>query len=115
MTAQLVLGGLSAIVALIASICWIKAAGAKVLSKYPDTLGSGFDGVMNVKNEKGEVLDLVGTYEKQSYWNSKAALLSGVAGLLAVLGWSMTPFLQILASMELPVRILGRGDNDLPL
>lgn len=96
MNAQLIVGGFSAVVALIASICWIKAAGAKELSKYPDTLGSGFDGVMNVKNEKGEVLDLVGTYEKQSYWNSKAALLSGVAGLLAVLAWSMTPLCKYL-------------------
>jgi hypothetical protein len=91
MNAQLVLGGVSAIIAMVASICWIKAARAKVLSHYPDTLGSGFDGVMNVKNEKGEVLDLVGTYEKQSYWNSKAALLSGVAGIIAVVAWSMTP------------------------
>lgn len=64
--------------------------------QYPNTLGSGFDGVMNVKNEKGEVLDLVGTYEKQSYWNSKAALLSGVAGLLAVLTWSMTPLCKYM-------------------
>jgi hypothetical protein len=96
MNAQLIVGGLSAIVALVASICWIKAADAKVLSKFPDTLGSGFDGVMNVKNEKGEVLDLVGTYEKQSYWNSKAALLSGIAGILAVLSWTMTPLCKYL-------------------
>jgi hypothetical protein len=96
MSAQLILGGLSAFVALLASICWIRAASAKVLSKYPDTIGSGFDGVMNVKNEKGEVLDLVGTYTLQSYWNSKAALLSGIAGLLAVIAWTLTPVCKYL-------------------
>ena len=90
MSAQLIMSGVAALVGIVASICWIKAAGAKVLSKFPDTLGSGFDGVMNVKNEKGEVLDLVGTYTLQSYWNSKAALLSGIAGLLAIIAWAMS-------------------------
>jgi hypothetical protein len=77
----------AAIAAFLSGVLWIKAASVKVRASS-DNVGVGWGGVpVNVKDHTGEVLDFLQTYALQSKWNSRAALMSGVAGLLGTIAF----------------------------
>jgi len=78
---KLVISALGAISATLSGIWWIKAARVKVLGQGNE--GVGFGGTpVNVRNEKGEIINFLATYALQSKWNSRAASASAVSAIL---------------------------------
>jgi hypothetical protein len=62
----------------------VKAAYARVDAKEGSKEGVGFGGKpVNVVDHTGAVVDFLQTYASQSKWNSRAALASAVAAILA--------------------------------
>jgi hypothetical protein len=75
----------AAIAAFVSGVLWIKAAYVKVPASSVN-VGVAWGGIpVNVKDHTGDVLDFLQTYALQSKWNSRAALMSGVAGLLGAI------------------------------
>ena len=75
----------AAFAALLSGVFWIMAARAKV-GATSENAGVGWGGTpVNVKDHTGAVLDFLQTYALQSKWNSKAALMSGITGLLGAI------------------------------
>lgn len=69
------------IAALLSGVFWIRAAYAKVTAPS-ESVGVGYGGSpVNVRDHTGAVVDFLQTYTLQSKWNSRAALMSGVAGI----------------------------------
>ena len=77
--------GVGIIVAgLLSGVFWVKAAYAQVAAKPGSNEGVGFGGTpVNVKDHSGAVVDFLQTYTLQSKWNSRAALASAGAAILA--------------------------------
>jgi hypothetical protein len=72
------------VAALLSGVFWITAAYAKVVAKPGGNEGVGFGGSpVNVRDHSGAVVDFLQTYTLQSKWNSRAALASAAAAILA--------------------------------
>jgi hypothetical protein len=72
------------IAGLLSGVFWVRAAYAKVAAKPGANEGVGYGGSpVNVRDHNGAVLDFLQTYTLQSKWNSRAALASAAAALLA--------------------------------
>jgi hypothetical protein len=88
--AKWLLSFLTTISAFLSGIFWMRAATVKVLARSQE-VGVGYGGVpVNVRNEKGEVLDFLETYPLQSKWNSRAALMSALTAAFAGLYFFLT-------------------------
>jgi hypothetical protein len=84
-----VVSGIAVIASLVSGCCWMRAAYVKVLAKSQN-VGVGYGGTpINVRNERGEVLDFLETYSLQSKWNSRAAFSSAVAAFFSGLYFLM--------------------------
>ncbi len=71
-----------ALAAFLSGAFWIMAARAKI-GASSEKVGVGWGGIpVNAKDHTGTVVDLLQTHALQSKWNSRAASMSGVAGML---------------------------------
>jgi len=72
------------IAGLLSGVFWVRAAYAKVSAKPGANEGVGYGGSpVNVRDHTGAVVDFLQTYTLQSKWNSRAALPSAAAAILA--------------------------------
>jgi hypothetical protein len=75
------------VAALLSGVFWIRAAYAKVRA-VSKNVGVGYGGSpINVKDHTGAVVDFLQTYALQSKWNSRAALMSGIAGIFGAIAF----------------------------
>jgi hypothetical protein len=88
-TLKVVISAAAVFAGLLSGAFWVKAAYAKVPAENPTFVGSGFDGVMNVRDETGEILDFRRTFTLQSKWNSRAALASAAAAVLGAISFML--------------------------
>jgi hypothetical protein len=76
------------IAALLSGVFWVRAAYAKVAAKPGAKEGVGYGGsAVIVRDHNGAVVDFLQTYTLQSMWNSRAALASAVAAILAAVSF----------------------------
>jgi hypothetical protein len=72
------------IAGLLSGAFWVRAAYARVAATPGANEGVGYGGSpVNVRDHNGVVVDFLQTYTLQSKWNSRAALASAVAAILA--------------------------------
>lgn len=76
-----IFSGAAAVTGVASAICWIKAARAEIPAQEGDGVGALFGGGLTVRNVKGQIIDLHGTYRAQSRWNGYAAYLAAAAAL----------------------------------
>ena len=70
----------------LSALCWMRAASAKVLAPDQANEGVGYGGSpVNVRDDKGVILDLLQTYRLQSRWNSRAASAAAAAAILSAI------------------------------
>lgn len=75
------------VAALLSGAFWIRAAYVKVKASS-DSVGVGYGGSpVNVRDHTGAVVDFLQTYTLQSKWNSRAALMSGFAGIFGAIAF----------------------------
>lgn len=73
-----------AVAGLFSGVFWITAAYAKVAAKPGANEGVGYGGSpLIVRDNSGALVDFLQTYTLQSKWNSRAALASAAAAILA--------------------------------
>jgi hypothetical protein len=85
---KLLVNASAIIAAVLSGVFWIRAAYARV-NASSEEVGVGWGGApVNVRDHTGAVLDFLQTYALQSKWNSRAALTSGVAGILGAIVFS---------------------------
>jgi hypothetical protein len=75
------------IAAFLSGAFWIRASYAKVKASS-ESVGVGYGGSpVNVRDHTGAVVDFLQTYALQSKWNSRAALMSGIAGIFGAIAF----------------------------
>lgn len=78
-----ILSWAGAAIYILAALLWIKSPTEKVLSPNTSGWGALVGGLVVVPGPKGERLDLIGTFHKQSLWNARAAKATALAALLS--------------------------------
>jgi|SRR5580704_8418150 hypothetical protein len=74
------------IAGLLSGVFWVQAANAKVNAPPGAKEGVGYGGSpVNVTDSSGVVIDFLQSYRAQSKWNSRAALASAAAAILAAI------------------------------